>query len=697
MNNVTDFLHFLDRPPREYTPIPFWFLNDDLDHAEIRRQLKDFCDHGVYGVVLHPRMGLSERIGYLSPLFFDYIRTAVTEAKRLGMKIVLYDEGMYPSGAAGGQIVAARPDLGSRGIALTDQPQADDTLICRTEKGCLVERFSNGTIRGVHFGEDDGEPNAPRSADILNPEAVRLFIELTHEAYWRELHEEFGKTIVAMFTDEPTILGRNAGPLMPWSKGFADLFRQSGGHLEGLTGLFTGEENPDTALYRRLILQRESEVYYAPLSRWCEEHGIALTGHPHQSDDIEVERFFHIPGQDLVFRMVSPERGGTEGMDSVMGKCSADMARLMGRERNDNECFGACNRDWNPWYFTGGDMKWIIDWLAVRGVNLFIPHAFYYSLQGARSGERPPDVGPGSIWWPYYRQWADYMARLSWLMTNADLKADIAVPVQNRDLHAEDVAPLFKSQKGFHYLPESFWKECREEDGALICRGLRYRAVLGPSNLFPTVPHTIENIPPDCACVPPQPDLRAARLSLNGRKLWLLVNEGETKIRTTLTLPASTGIAQYDPWIAKAQQIDSQTTADGAKIALRLPRRGSMLLFEVSQAEWEALPAEIPAVPLSGKIFRLEADEPERHRKIYSAEIAPCSQDVMLSLDAEEMAELYVNGRFHAAAFWQPQEIRIPADVLKNGAKLRLIVTGSMANVYGTRPVWYGLRDIGKN
>ena len=203
--------------------------------------------------------------------------------------------------------------------------------------------------------------------------------------------------------------------------GFAELFVKSGGHLEGLTGLFDGHENADTRLYHALILERESEVYYRTLSDWCADHGIALMGHPHQSDDIEVERFFHVPGQDLVFRWVSPERGDTAGVDSTMGKCSADAARLMGRRRNSNECFGACNRDGNPWYFTGGDMKWMIDYLTVRGVNLLIPHAFYYSLEGSRSAERPPDVGPGSIWWEHYKVWAQYMARVCFLMTDAKI------------------------------------------------------------------------------------------------------------------------------------------------------------------------------------------------------------------------------------------------------------------------------------
>ena len=84
-----ELLDLLNAPPREFTPVPFWFLNGDLTHEEIRRQMKDFCDHGVYGVVLHPRMGLSKRIGYLSKAFFSYLRTAVETARELDMKIVL--------------------------------------------------------------------------------------------------------------------------------------------------------------------------------------------------------------------------------------------------------------------------------------------------------------------------------------------------------------------------------------------------------------------------------------------------------------------------------------------------------------------------------------------------------------------------------------------------------------------------------
>ena len=692
-----DWLERLTHPAREYTPIPFWFLNGDLTHREIRRQLRDFCDHGVHGVVLHPRIGLSRRIGYLSPLFFRYLRTAIETARELGMRVVLYDEGMYPSGSACGLVVKEHLEWASRGVTLTETLGPEDTLLCETEQGKLVERPSGGTIRGIHFGEDDGEPCAPPSADILNPAAVERFVELTHEAYYREFGEYFGSTIIGFFTDEPSILGRNVAGMMPWTLGFAELFQQAGGRLEGLVGLFTGEENEDTALYRQLILQREGEVYYARLSRWCEEHGIALMGHPHQSDDIEVEKYFHVPGQDLVFRWVAPEKGANAGMDSVMGHCSADMAQWMGRKRNSNECFGACNREGNPWHFTGSDMKWYIDWLAARGVNLFIPHAFYYSLRGKRSGERPPDVGPGNIWWLHYGKWATYMARLSCLRAEAKTNPKVAVLCRNRDLHPEVAAKLLKNQIEFMYLPESLWPECAEKEGKLFCRDKVFEVVMGPENLFPGVPHDFPGIPRECSCDPPQPELRVIPLDWQGQRMWLCVNEGSHPLETELTLEGKLPLGQYDLWTGRVTRVNSQAEGPARKFRLGLERNESRLLFACESEEaWRAWPEELmPQRRLTAADFSLQSEDPTGHRKIYTAQFIPQGEErVTVEVSALEMVELYANDSLVDAAFWPPQRFEIPQEMLGGEqVELRLVLTGSKANQYGNSPVPYGLGD----
>ena len=691
-------LEQLSHPSREFTPIPFWFLNGDLTTQEISRQLKDFAAHGIYGVVLHPRMGLSPAIEYLGKTYFSLMRFAVKTAAELGMKVVLYDEGMYPSGSACGQVVSGHPELASEGITLVDTTRTGDKILAETSHGTLVARKSGGTMRGLHWGEDDGEPNAPATADILNPTAVDRFIALTHDAYYQNLKEWFGSTIIGFFTDEPSILGRNVSGMFPWSHNFEEEFLRNGGVLANLTALFVNTENDDTRLYQKLILKREGEVYYRKLSQWCTAHDIGLMGHPHQSDDIEVESYFAVPGQDLVLRWLAPEKDGLSGMDSTMAKCSADAARLMGKRRNSNECFGACNKDNNPWQLSGGDLKWYTDWLAVRGVNLFIPHAFYYSIAGKRKDERPPDVGPNSIWWPHYQKWANYWQRLSYLMTDAAMCVEVAVLCRNRDLQPDSVRSLFQHQIGFQYLPESVWAECHPtQDGFWECRGVKYHAILDKYSHFPDAdPLDLSKLVPDCCCIPAQPMLRCAHFYKEGAECWLLVNEGNDPLQTDLLLPTTAKLLRYDLWNDFVTRQPATPSDAGSSFVLTLPVRGSLLIASCSDSEYAALPsvAEIHSIPCPK--FVLENEDPSKVQKVYSACLTLSAEQaaqkhLRLTCHAEEMAELFVDGQSIGAEFWAPQTFDLTGYVHEGRNQLRLTVTGSLANLYGEKPVFYGL------
>ena len=50
------FLNNIKNPPGEFTPVPFWFLNDVPDEDKIGRQLADYMNKGVEAIVLHPRI-----------------------------------------------------------------------------------------------------------------------------------------------------------------------------------------------------------------------------------------------------------------------------------------------------------------------------------------------------------------------------------------------------------------------------------------------------------------------------------------------------------------------------------------------------------------------------------------------------------------------------------------------------------------
>lgn len=142
-------------PAKEFTPIPFWFWNDDLREKEIIRQIQDFNDKGVNGFVLHPRIGIPEDIRYLSEPFMDLVYRSVQEADRLGMFVILYDEGMYPSGSANGKVVAENPTYATRGLQMIEYPcegyteieinlHPDDELISAQ----AVQKIDGQTILG---------------------------------------------------------------------------------------------------------------------------------------------------------------------------------------------------------------------------------------------------------------------------------------------------------------------------------------------------------------------------------------------------------------------------------------------------------------------------------------------------------------------------------------------------------------------
>jgi hypothetical protein len=529
-------------PSDEFTPVPFWFWNDTLEEAELLRQIRDFRAKGVMGFVIHPRIGIPKETEYLSDRFMALVKLAVAEASAFGMRVVLYDEAMYPSGSAHGMVVKGNPEYASRGLRMVESPcgsicedvpeipeiKEGETLISvlAVEKvspeainpnniikldftggkagfTCgkagfqvplsgqwsilyFIEGFAGGTIRGIHFGEDDGEPDAPPSGDLLNPAAMDKFIRLTYDRYYEVLGDYFGTTVTAMFTDEPDVLGRCSKPgYRPWTTGFLEWYADHGGSERDLPLLWfdAGQASADIRKkYKKAVNKRLEYAYYGKISDWCLKHRIALTGHPHESDEIGFLKHFQIPGQDIVWRWVAPEDGkGIEGIHSTMGKCGSDAARHAARRRNSNECFGCCGPRGIHWAFSCDDMKWYLDWLFVRGVNLLYPHAFYYSVRGEkRSGERPPDVGPNNIWWKYYHSISSYIKRMCWLMTDSINSTPVAVLCEEDSLPWHIAKPLFQNQIEFNYLEDTLILSgaCEIADGFLSIQKQQYRILL---------------------------------------------------------------------------------------------------------------------------------------------------------------------------------------------------------------------------
>lgn len=791
-------------PPSEFSPIPFWFWNDELSKSEIIRQIHDFRAKEVEGFVIHPRMGLPRTMPYLSESYMELVEAAVAEAQRLGMKVILYDEGMYPSGSACGMVVQHNPEYASRALQLREYACGEEnetfkltidlsqgeklvsaqavcklteqeitmerTIVLKLEQGSdhieftppnkgswsvllLVDTYSQGTIRGVHPGQDDGEPDAPLAADLLNPEATNTFIALTHERYYEKLQQYFGTTIFAMFTDEPDLLGRgHKEGLMPWTTGFMEEFLAGGGREEELPALWfeAGEEAERIRhYYKKLVQARLSRTYYKPLADWCEAHGIGLTGHPAASDDIGLLEHFHIPGQDIVWRYVAPEDDkAITGMHSTMGKCSSDAARHRSRRRNLNESFGVCGRE-GGWSLTADNMKWYLDWLFVRGVNLIVPHAFYYSIRGERRDERPPDVGPNNIWWSEYAQFARYMKRMSWLMTDSVNGAEVAVLAQASYLPWRIVKPLYERQIEFNYLEEElllhashivdgtihiakqrysiiviedgrrYSKACEEMLAEFVQQGgkvIEWKdekeglGVIGQQRAFDAeeaadlVATSLDRINA-FKLQPAQPTIRISRITKEGTNLLVVVNEGETSYEGKLLVSFAGTPEIWYPWTGELEAAQYSCVGDKQAIKVSVARRECIVIA------WDRLGSVTATVDKSDvepSELSEQNDKVESFERETRTETIDLSEDWHIDLDAcsKELSSLaswtewaglehYSGSVIYTRSFELPDDVRegsIELDLGEVHEIARLSVNGQELGVRMWKPYVFQLK-----
>jgi len=489
-----DFVH----PPAEFSLTPFWFWNDDLSADEIRRQISDFAAHHIRGFVLHPRVGLPRDCAFMSDRLLDYMAVAIEHAASLDMRVVLYDEGMYPSGAAGGLVVAQNPDFACRGLmpqrlAAGEEPKLESNQNLITvadlsdgQRLAVVDTPVGSHIRGLHYLDHDAPrtdmpwqqrltlEDQPPAADLFNPDAVAAFLRIVYDTYAERFGEHFGTTIPAIFTDEPMLLGRGAPPdarpgnARTLEQVSDELGYDFAAHLPALWIDGWPHARQLRRDYRFAVQRIIRRTYYQPIADWCEAHDIALTGHPMEPGDIAHMRHFQWPGQDIVWDYVVPGEKAIEGSQSTQAKCAASAMVHANRRRNANEFLGAFGHD-----ITLDQYKWTADWLLVRGCNLLIPHAYFYSIRGPRIDECPPQLGPHSTFWddPQLIAFHDYCARLCWLNTDCQPVCRVAILGLDDTLPWRAARTCFENQIDFHYIEAS-----RLIDDAILARDGIYLA-----------------------------------------------------------------------------------------------------------------------------------------------------------------------------------------------------------------------------
>lgn len=605
-------------PPSCYRPIPFWFWNSKLNARGIESQVQDFYEKGLGGFFIHGRFGLET--DYLSKEWLDLVEHAVKVAEKLGMEVWLYDENGFPSGI-GDLKVSRVKEFRPKFLELDD----DGEYSLRTLED------PDDTVFGI---------------DYLNPHAVQAFFDLTLNTYEEHLGKYFGKTIKGIFTDEPTLLPwhhdinwygqRKHTRVVIWNHRIEEeLERRTGAPAAKLVRHLFYDIDSESPAIRRTFWEVVAELYistfFRPYAEWCEKRGLKLTGHVlfeeglylntlFQADFPQVINHFHIPGTDHLGNITECAYGGFENtprqLTNVQGqKLVASIVHLTSKESVLSETYGCAG-----WELSFANMKRILDWQYTLGINFLCPHALFYSVEGFRKWDAPPSHNH-MTGWKSYRGFADYVARLSYILRQGRHVAKVAVYYPMREFRecykigtetecdrrisdAFDLCASVLLELHFDYdiVPESFLAQAQIRDGCLYIGEERYECLVAPetvltSNAGAVVSRFVQQggkwirppmvtgeasrqvvasylkealisaIVPDVQICSPEAELvgyiRYVHREIDGKHVFFFANTSDAEVPAELSLEATGNVEMWNPETGTVSQCRSATIKNG--------------------------------------------------------------------------------------------------------------------------------------
>ena len=526
--DIKEFKH----PSNEFRGAPFWAWNTKLDREELLRQIDCFHEMGFGGFFMHSRAGMATK--YLGEEFMASVRACVVRAKEYGMQACLYDEDRWPSGFAGGYVTKEK-ELRQKQVCLSlKSPEEFFTFYKEFERDpkmvCVFDIVFDDYDRMADYrvisvdekaqGEKwyayqiykpcCGYHNGLTYSDTLNPKAVDKFIETTHEKYKRELGDDFGNAVPAIFTDEPNY-GRiflkafardGEDAFFPWTEAFPKIYQDTYGEditakLPELIWNLQGDK-PSTARYRfyRLMSQLFSSTYCDRVGAWCAKNGIAFVGHTLDEDTLHMQmcavgesmrtyKEFTLPGVDML----------CNDREFTTVKQAQSVTHQYGREGTLSELYGVTG-----WDFDFRGHKFQGDWQAALGVTQRVPHLSWLSMQGSAKRDYPASIGCQSSWYKEYGYLENHFARLNTALTRGLPVVKVAVvhPIESAwvsegvreqsaaadalDKEFKQITEwLLRGQIDFDYISESLLPEQYIESASGFCVGqMQYSAVLVP-------------------------------------------------------------------------------------------------------------------------------------------------------------------------------------------------------------------------
>lgn len=531
-------LELFQNPTAEYRGTPFWAWNCKLEKAQLLRQLEQMKEMGFGGAHMHPRTGLDTE--YLSDEFMEMISACCDKAEAEEMLAWLYDEDRWSSGPASGLVTKHKPfrrkrlslytgdkgwDLPKEAAIEAGEPYLLGCYdVCLDDDGYLTkgavigrEAAAEGTKWYAYVVNEKESTwfNGQTYIDAMNRDAVRSFIDITYERYREVIGDRFDKSVPAIFTDEPNA-DHEASISLPeprytgrikwgWSRFFEEEYRKEYGEdiVQRLPELLWNRRDSSDSIvkYRYFNLKAKlfAENFWGQIGAWCEENGIAMTGHLLREPNLLEQAIcsgenmlcyskYQMPGIDMLCAC----------REFTTAKQAQSAVHQYGREAMMSELYGVTG-----WEFDFRGHKLHGDWQAALGVTVRVPHLAWVSMKGEAKRDYPAAIGYQSPWYKEYPYIEDHFARLNTALTRGTPIVRIGVihPVESSWLLSGPTSQnaakldslesnfqnmtnwLLESQLDFDFIAESLIPELKKPEDPAAIGCMRYGAVVIPGCL----------------------------------------------------------------------------------------------------------------------------------------------------------------------------------------------------------------------
>lgn len=556
---------------------PFLWMRGE-EESVLRTELEKISESSINAVCLEAR----PHPDFAGDGWWHDFDIVLDEAKKRDMKIWILDDAHFPTGQANGLLPKKYPerarrylytqfaeltgpvpcaqvnvdllttkqitwmDLGKPVVKpLIDERRIVSVTACRLEKGevlsgevvDLTEDIRDGILTWdipagtwrihVNFVTTDFGVN-PEYINYIDEDSVKVLIESVYEPHYERYKDEFGKTILGFFSDEPGFYNTNGLEMndkigtklmpLPWGKEMEKMFAEACGDdwKEKIPYLWyedaDGEFSDLRFHYMDCVSRLYAKNFSGQLGRWCREHGVEYVGHvvedgrQHSRLGSGAAHYFRaMLGQDMagidnIGNQLIPGNPDSSRHNGAIlwdptfyhfgiGKLGASAAAIDPKKQGRLLCenFGAYG-----WSLGIKNMKWMVDSFIAQGVNRFVPHAF--SMAEYPDDDCPPHyyARGNNPQFPFFGKLMEYTDRLCQIFDGGMNVPQAAVLYEAEADWAGETMPfyapgreLLEHQIDYEVIPADVFEDSeyygtKVENGSLIVNGRCMKALIIP-------------------------------------------------------------------------------------------------------------------------------------------------------------------------------------------------------------------------